>query len=237
MKLIHLLPFAIVPLAAASGCTAEEVPDQLEALTVSVSASSYLDSQWENLEASGVLSVTGQGRDFHLDVGAGTLEVDLHVPGMSDLSLLEGRDVRIALSREPGPYTDRLTVVIEDTGGPLFVASSQPGSHEAIHWGETVAEEEVDGVVWGYTTVSVVDDGAGLALMPGDAAFASLDGASWRIVPIAAYRVEDDSDHQFDCILPPDVLSFEMIRVDSSTEPVRVERPAELPAMRTLTCG
>jgi hypothetical protein len=226
-----------VSLTAAVGCNEDDLPEQLEALSLSITAGGSGGSSSGAIEASGGAAVTGEGRDFHVDVGGGALAFDLHLPGMSDLASLDGRDVTVAITQETAAYVDRVTVTIDDASGPLFVASNAPGASAAIGWGEVVAEEELDGVVWGYTSVAVQHDAGTASPMPGDVVEARLDGASWRLVPHAAYRVEDGSGQESDCLLPADVLSFEMLRVEQAVELQRVERPAELPMVRATGCG
>jgi hypothetical protein len=237
MRLATTLPvLAVVALAAASGCGQDDIPAQLERLTVSATSGAGAASAGGQLEASGPLAVTGAGRDLHLDIGSGALEVDLHLPGLSDLSTLAGRDVHVVVNTEDGPFANQATLTIEDGTGLLFMASNVPGASAAIGWGEVVAEEDVEGAMWSYTAVVVNQDAAPTTLMPGDAANATIGGSSWRVVPLAAYRLEDDSDYELDCIIPPNVLAFEMLRVDEPAEPERIERPAELPMVQALSC-
>jgi hypothetical protein len=233
-----LATVAALSLALAGSCADEDVvPEQLEALTLSLTAGGSGGASSATLEASGGATVTGQGRDFHVDVGAGALAFDLHLPGMSELSLLDGREVTVAVTRETAAYVEQLTVTIDDASGIAFMASNVPGASSTIGWGELVAEEEVDGVVWGYTRVAVQHDAGSATPLPGDVVDATIDGAAWRIVPHAAHRVEDASGQESDCILPADVLGFEMLRVDEPVVPGRVDRPVELPMVRATSCG
>jgi hypothetical protein len=95
----------------------------------------------------------------------------------------------------------------------------------------------VDGVVWAYTSLQIRQDGSTDTRMPGEVINATMGGATWRVVPHAAYRVEDDSDHEFDCILPPDVLSFEMLRVDAPAAEETLQRAPDLPMVQAASCG
>ena len=225
-------------LAAAVGCNEQEpVPEQLEELTVSVTSGGSGGSGSEILTASGGASVTGEGRDFHVDVGAGALAFEVHLPGMSDLSSIDGRDVSVELTNGWTGYGYGVTVVMVDAAGPLFVASSVPGASANIDWGAVVAEKETNGVVWAYTSVAVHHDADTTFAMPGDVVDATIEGGRWRVVPIAAYRVEDASGQTTDCMVPPDVLGFEMLRVEQPVVLERVERPEGLPMLEARSCG
>jgi hypothetical protein len=236
-RLIRTLPLlAIVALAGGSGCS-EDVPAQLESLSISASSAADGSPTWTDVDASGVLAVTGQGRDFQLDVDAGALVIDAHLPGMSNLSTLDGRDVTVAVHRGSWGWGGA-TISIDDASGPVFIASNMPGASASIGWGEVVAEEELGGEVWAYTTVTVHHDGGEASLLPGEVIAATIDGARWRVVPIAAYRfVEYTSEgEEANCIRSPDALSFEMLRVDAPPSVEPVVRAADL-LTGPLSCG
>jgi hypothetical protein len=79
VRLIQTLPLlAIVALVATSGC-GEDVPDQLEGLSISASSAADGSLIFGDVVGSGVLAVTGQGRDFQLDVDADGLVFDAHL--------------------------------------------------------------------------------------------------------------------------------------------------------------
>jgi hypothetical protein len=127
-----------------------------------------------------------------------------------------------------------MTITIDDTSGPVFIASTMPGASDSIGWGEVVAEQAAYGTVWGYTTVAVHHDGGQTSLLPGDVLTATIDGASWRVVPHAAQRFlrhDPDAEEVAACGRPPDLLSFEMFRVEAPPALEPVVRPADLAAI------
>jgi len=52
-----------------------------------------------------------------------------------------------------------------------------------------------------------------------------------------AYRVDDGTGQESDCLLPADMLGFEMLRVEHAVELEQIERPAGLPMVRATSCG
>ena len=85
------------PLAGCGGETSEgDVPDQLERLDVRMRAAT--GNTYDAVTRQGTLRVSGKERDFSLTVEGGEpLTVDVHSPGISNLSALEGGEELVGL--------------------------------------------------------------------------------------------------------------------------------------------
>jgi hypothetical protein len=231
------------------GCTTTsgEQPDQLEA-----PEASHGD---EPENASSIVgddaSVEGAGRDWSVGVmvdDANEEVTELHVPGESDLSVLEGASLTIELGTAWG--NDTRTVRIDDESGPRFLVQTAEEFGPAsdvfgagfVAFGDEVGtgtmEDEYGTWKVAYReAVFETDDGA-VAASPGEPFVASIDGDDWRIVVHGSFEVTDTPNELPGCGGGIETtLSFEMLKIDATapTEPL-----APLAGARTAghhTCG
>jgi len=231
MSVLRAFPFLALSLAAVAGCNGNEstgvVPEQLEAVEVAG------EMEYEEVQIEGALSVTGTERDFtlSLETSAGSRELSIHSPGMSDLSLLNGRSVTAKLANK-GLHEER-SVVISDDKGTAYVADVGHGvdadalfGEGFVRWGETVGTSSDDLYDWEYTPAVFKTDEGEIEVLPGDTANLKIKGATWRVAVIAAYKVTPHPDAPLPCGGISDLLSYEMIRVETAKEPVKLTRMA-----------
>lgn len=216
------------------GCdtTSGEQPDQLEAPEA---VYDQIDEYEGAVIAGDDATVSGGDRDWSVAVDAdGTVPmVAFHVPGASDLSVLEGASLDIELGEAWGDETR--TVRIDDESGPRFLvqtgAESGPATDlfgaEFAAFGDEVGTGTMRDEYgkWGVSYKKAVfetDDGP-VEADPGKPFVATIDGEDWRIVVHASFEVTDTPD-----TLPGcgggigTTLSFEMLKVDATppTEPL-----------------
>ncbi len=231
------------------GCdtTSGEQPDQLEAPEAVYGDD---DSEDSVSVAGDDATVSGGDRDWSVAVDAdGTAAmVAFHVPGASDLSVLEGASLDIELGDAWGDDTRR--VRIDDASGPRFLvqldADYGPASDlfgaDFVSFGDEVGTGTMtdDYGKWGVSYKKAVfqtDDGS-VEADPGQPFVATIDGEDWRIVVHGSFEVTDEPNELPDCGGGiGTTLSFEMLKVDATppTAPV-----APLAGARTAghhSCG
>ena len=218
------------PSPEVQGPTGEAV-EQLEAAEMHLADAT--SDPFQAVSASGASTVTGAERDFSLTVAdaSGDVTIALHVPGMSDLTSFDGRAVDVELTGA-GLHEER-AVFVSDDAGPLFIVDD--GWHQSevealmgqgfASWGETVGERTDEQYDWTYTKgVFQTDDGE-VALLPGEAQTIQIDGVSWRVVVIAAYQVNPHPDAALPCGGISDLLSYELLRLDTPAPAAVITRP------------
>lgn len=204
------------------------IPEQLEALVVAAGTS---DAE---VQHQGALAVSGGERDFSLDVAAaaGAEKIDVHTPGSSDLSTLDGRTATVALS-PTGLHQERSVVITDDTG-PLYIADVGHGvdadalfGEGFVQWGEVVGTDSDELYDWEYTSAVFKTDEGEIKVLPGETATLALGGATYRVAVIAAYQVTPHEGAALPCGGISDLLSYELLRVEAAPEPVKLTRLAD----------
>jgi hypothetical protein len=210
-----------------------EQPDQLEAPEVS----NALNPQDAITIEGNDTFVDGADRDWVITMSIegekyGN-ETEWHVPGASDLSVLEGSSLRIELG---GTWSDDTqTARIDQDGSPRFLIQLDAGGGPAtelfgadfVSFGDEVGTGTMkdDYGTWEVSykkAVFATDDGP-VEADPGEPFVATIDGEDWRIVVHGSFEVTDEPD-----TLPGcgggigTTLSFEMLKVDATppTDPV-----------------
>ena len=211
------------------------IPEQLEAAAVTPDGSAVEDT-WAAVDVTGTLSVSGADQDWTLAVPdqAGSVVVKLHSPGHSDLTEMDGTQTRVEVS-ESGLHGER-GMLLSDEEGPVYFLDHGGWSWRAeelfgagfVTWGDVMAEDRDDQYNWDYTTAVFQTDNGPVALLPGDVDSLRIDGDLWRVVVIAAYRVDPHPRAALPCGGISDMLSYEMVRVDTAPEPIFLSRPAGL---------
>ena len=231
------------------GCdtTSGEQPDQLEAPEAVYGDTDPEDSASITGENA---VVSGGDRDWSVEVtdGAKASTVAFHVPGGSDLSVLEGAALDIELGDAWGDDTRR--VRIDDESGPRFLvqldADYGPASDlfgaDFVSFGDEVGTGTMkdDYGTWKVSykkAVFATDDGA-VEADPGEPFVATIDGKDWRIVVHASFEVTDEPNELPDCGGGiGTTLSFEMFAVET---PPALDAVAPLSGARTAghhSCG
>ena len=219
---MFLIPIALLGCDTTSG----EQPDQLEAPEAVYGDTDPEDSASITGENA---VVSGGDRDWSVAVtdGAKTSTVAFHVPGGSDLSVLEGAALDIELGDAWGDDTRR--VRIDDESGPRFLvqldADYGPASDvfgaDFVSFGDEIGTGtmEDDYGKWKVSYMKAVfqtDDGA-VEADPGEPFVATIDGEDWRIVVHASFEVTDEPNELPDCGGGiGTTLSFEMLQVDAT---------------------
>lgn len=230
------LPAFVLSLAACGGesesgvpSTTGVVPEQLEAIEVGLASS-------ENEVAfSGVLTVTGGERDFNVEVlqiEGSNFSSTVHSPGLSDLSTLEGLSGTLTFS--PSGLHGERSVLVTDGEGPVYVADVGHGIDADslfgagfVTYGDTVGTATDASYDWEYTTIVFQSDEGPVAVEPGKTGSITVQGASYRVAAIAAYRVTAQPDAELPCGGISDLLSYELLRVASAAPAVDIVRPAD----------
>lgn len=232
---LRSLALALSPLLVVlAGCGEEStqgptgtIPEQLEALVVAG------DTSYEEVQHQGALAVSGGERDFALDVAvaAGAAKIDVHTPGSSDLSTLDGLTATVALA--PMGLHEERSVVITDDAGPLYVADVGHGvdvdalfGEGFVQWGEVAGTDSDELYDWEYTSAVFKTDNGEVPVLPGETATLALGGATYRVAVIAAYKVTPHEDAALPCGGISDLLSYEMLRLKAAPEPVKLTRLA-----------
>jgi len=233
----------LLALMGALGCATDQAPEQLEALSVEVVSTSVAADHVDGFAVTGLLSVSGEGRDFHLRVvGDNEASLDLHLPGESELTLLDGRTVTLELTGAVYGVGDR-GVAIYDGSGLVFLAQNSWDDslgagwfgESFATWGEPLFSERRDGATWTYTTAIFQDDSGEVELLPGEVVGLRARGQEWRAVVNAAWLVEDVGLFDTACAGPGDLLSFELLRAE--TEGVDVDGVVEAESEREAVVG
>jgi hypothetical protein len=216
--------FAIAVLGC-GGQTSGEQPDQLE-------APEAVYDQGEEYEAASIAgddaTVSGADRDWSVAVNAGATVpmVAFHVPGASDLSVLEGASLDIELGAAWSD--DTRTVRIDDENGPRFLVQTSDEAGPAtdllgasfVAFGDeigtgTMKDDYGNWEVSYKTAVFETDDGA-VEANPGEPFVATIDGEDWRVVVHASFEVTKTPDSIPGCGGGiGTTLSFEMLRIDT----------------------
>ncbi|MCB9686532.1 MAG: hypothetical protein H6738_08480 [Alphaproteobacteria bacterium] len=234
---------ALLLATSLAACTGhgEPIPEQLEA---SEAVNDRQAEPYEASEAAGLALVSGADRDWTLVLTDGQdaeTTVSLHLPGGSDLSSLDARDLDVALGGAWGD--DTRAVAVSDEQGLAFVV--QPDAEfgpatdafgaDLVAWGEELGRGKMSDDYGSYTVAYrsarfQTDDGAVDAL-PGEPFEAVFDGVRWRVVVHASFEVLTMPKEMPGCGGgTSSTLSFEMIRVDEAT--VAMDALAPLPGAR-----
>ncbi len=196
----------------------------------------------DGLEAEGPASVAAEAAEGDWSIAVEGVEVVWHSASRADLSILDGRDLRLEVDENGGQVGDAR--LLED-GAPVLVASVGDGAEvfgrevwtfgASIGGGVVVNEyDEATRVVF-HEAVIHADDGD-VVLLPGEPTPVVLDGATFRATVIAAYRIEPTGgDEQAGCG-PSDLLSVELLRTETTVEEAPLTRPAERLAPMS-SCG
>jgi hypothetical protein len=238
-----LITIALLACDSPSG----EQPDQLEA----PEASYEQKDPYEGASISGEDAVvSGSDRDWSVAVtDGGTVPmVAFHVPGASDLSVLEGGSLDIELGSAWGD--DSRTVRIDDETGPRFLvqldADGGPATDlfgaDFVSFGDEVGTGTMDDDygTWevSYKKAVFQTDDGGVEAKPGEPFVATIGGVDWRIVVHGSFEVTKTPD-----TLPGcgggigTTLSFEMLAV---VTPPALDAVAPLAGARTAghhSCG
>jgi hypothetical protein len=239
------LPLCLA-LAACGGIPASTgtPPEQLEPIDISGAAT-------DNLDLSGVLSVTGSDRDFAfgvVDAVQGEIHLDVHSPGMADLTTLHGRTVSIHMPAAPSYMPTVRSVLVTDEKGPLYVGDAGygflvdgsgygldlPFGTDFIRFGEPVAtvyedlganssgyEEK------GYGPLIFKTDKGDVSVAVGEVTSIAVGGALYRVSVIGSIKVQYHTDEEVNCG-EGSTISFEMLRVDAAPSPLKLTRPPHL---------
>ena len=202
-----------------------DLPPQLEAFTI------LFEEDYDTFERASLLSVEGSARDWELGIEGDML--DLHSPGMLDLSPMNGQDVTMKVTYSEWDENDR-SIIVADDGGLVYVGGPDAAQLLEEHYGtsivaygDTVAQAyestAYGNVLVGYTMVDISTDEGVVSVLPGELTPIVIDGQSWELVVHGAYMVlSEESD--VDCVTRAPVLSLEMIRTDASRQDI-LERP------------
>jgi hypothetical protein len=230
-RFLSTLTLSLAALAGCAGGPTGEAPEQLEAVAVQTT----MDELQTDLP--GTLAVSGSGRDFKLEVGSGDslVAIDVHSPGLSNLAKLDGRDAIVRLA-QAGIHTER-SLSIVDNSGPLYVANVGHGVDKDVEawfgsgfarWGEASARLSDETYEWEYTSAVFKTDEGEVSVFPASTATLKLNGATYRVAVIAAYKVTPHPDAALPCGGISDLLSYELLRVEEAEEPEKLGRHPEL---------
>lgn len=228
-------PLVALPFVLFTACEGGATPpEQLEAATATPALT---QEEFTDVSASGTLQVSGEGQDLSLTVGEGegALSMDVHSAGRSDLSALSGLTVTADLLA--WGFESSRSLLLRDEGGLLYAldagwsldAVNEALGAERLRWGDEVATAKDDTWTWSYTSLIVSTDDGELSLLPGDVANITLDGVPWRLVVVAAYARENVPNASMPgCPVLDDVLSYELLRLETSGEDDVLTRPEGL---------
>lgn len=211
----------VLGLAACSSSSSGTPVEELEAIQIKAEMST------SELTLDGALTVTGEGRDYSLAVAGSPAKIDIHTPGASDLSSLQGRAAKVTVRDSISIGEGGRVVVVSDDAGPLYVSvSNDEGDDNTTfgegfaRWGEAVSTDEGTTFIVEQTPVVFKTDKGDVSVLPSEAAALTIGGAQYRAVVIAAYRVSvnPDADAVPGCDTP-DMLSYELLRVEAAPEP------------------
>jgi len=227
-------PMLLTTLFACQIIQNDEIPDQLEATNVSLASDS--EDAEDEITLNGMLQVSGSERDFTLSLNDGETDhsIEIHTPGELDLSVLSGIEASATLSYM-GLHGER-SMAIQDESGPAFLSVVDHTDAVATHamganfatWGDTVATDSDSEYNWTYTTALFETDEGAVELLPGESDTITVDGASYQVAVVAAYKVEARPRAALPCGGIGDMLSYELIRVDAPSEAMQVERATGL---------
>jgi hypothetical protein len=247
----RLLPLALLPsfalALAACGTSAPTPaswgtpPDQLEAITLSGVAQGTAVSQ------NGAITVTGSGQDFSLSF-AGVAPMNVHTPGKSDLSSLNGSTVTLDVPVGEAADPTLRSFVVTDTKGPVYVANIGYGVDTDTlfgagfaTYGAPVASEIIDlHAVSGYeqkdyTPIVFKTDTGDVSVLPGEVASITVKGAIYRVTTISSTHITYQTSQDFACG-ESSTMAYEMLRVETAPAPLKLVRPAGLSPL-ALGCG
>jgi hypothetical protein len=231
-----------LPLALAA-CEAP-ADQQLESFGLQITSSDEADEgqPWFEMSAGGTATVTGAERDLTVTVTGADEETELavHTPGMSDLSVVDGADVTVEIIGG--------SLVIGDEAGLVYVADDGGGRWRLeedlgagfVDYGATISEKLDGSDIYTYTTAVFQGDDGEVEIHPGDSDTVVIDGTTWDVTVIAAYQIRpaDPLMGMAACGGTPDILSYEMVRVEQPRDPRTIIRPSDLPmAQRSGLCG
>lgn len=238
LRLRTVLTPLLLSLAACGDGLVEEFgtpPSQLEAIGVSG------DTDYDAIECSGVLTVTGSERDFTLTIAdpSGDKTFDLHTPGMSDLRTLDGKTVTFSLTAG----TSARSVLITDASGPLYLGQ-MAGGFEGVMGddfataGETIAQKivraENHATIWTWGSEVFKSDDGDVSLEPGEVGAVTRGGQLYRVTLIASYGVQHVGE-EVECG-ETGLGAYEVLRVDTRPAALKLVRPANRGGA-TRSCG
>lgn len=208
------------------------VPEQLEALDLAITSG---DNQISS--SAGVLAISGADRQFAVQVGTGPelVAFDLHSPGASPLSSLDGLDATVQFTEQG---MGGRSVVISDATGPVYfgIVGDSPSlapisetfGADFVSWGERVGSEGDGTFVWTYAPAVFNTDTGPVELLPGEVDSIVVDGVEWRVVVTASYQVDvDPTASELPGCSPESLLGFELLRV--ADQPVTISKLTRLP--------
>jgi len=220
----------------------QSADQQLEGFSLEITADDPEAGEfWYETSVEGTATVTGADRDHTVTVeGAdSTVELVVHSPAVTDLTVFDGRDVTVDVSgRNMAVRDDDGIAYAADAGGYRWQLEQEFGEGFA-DWG-SVVRTEMDGTeLYKYRTAVFAGDDGPVEIHPGDSDSVTIDGIDYDVTVIASYTIEETMPFAAiaACGGPSDLLSYEMERVEQPREPRTVARPEGLEMARGMGCG
>jgi len=200
-------------------------------------------------DLGGVITVSGTAPNLTVNINTdnGGTEVTVKAPGLPDLSAIEGIEGMLSLAEDP--LTDKLSVMISDAEGPLYLletVDAGPLTTSAFGPGFAGGGGSLGDVGVGLDTLTLygidisTDDGV-VELFPGEPQEILVDGVSYRAVVVASFSRFFNAQPTCNFLIE-DIRSFELTRVEAGTadltpltrpEGARIEGPFCPPAAAT----
>lgn len=235
-----LLLVAALPMLLAA-CD-EPAAQQLEGFSLEITADDPEAGEfWYETSVEGTATVTGAERDHTVLIEAAdeTVELAVHTPAMTDLSVFDGSDVTVDVAGRSMAIRDEQGIAYAaDAGGYVWQLEQDLGGGFAEHG--SVVRTEMDGTLaYKYRTAVFFGDDGEVEIHPGDSDTVTFDGVTYDVTVIASYTVEETMPFAAvaACGGVPDLLSYEMLRVEQPREPRTVARPEGLEMASGMGCG
>ena len=213
---------------------AEVVGSQLEALTVGGDVAT----------SAGTLSIEGEGADFTASVGSSTWTV--HSPAKSSLADWLDEDVTATVGTADSDWESMVGIEVADADGAIWIG--EPGHFSVFAekrfgegfatYGDDLGEERRGNYIVDFRAVLFQTDEGEVEAKAGVPVTLNVGGLTYRTTVITAYTTEEaPGAPQYDCMGKPEILSYEMVRVDDAQKWSPLKRDAKLDPADTLGCG
>lgn len=225
----RILPAFLVVLAACGDLEPVDV-HTLEASTV------LAECDAQPCEASGALSLSAGAEEGDWELSVGELTASIHSAARSDLSAFSGAEATLVVG-EGGLNEGSGPAALEDADGLVWLSQSSAGEDLAAGYvgqgfaryaDEVVASGRSSSYDLEYHDVVFATDDGEVTVAAGTPTVLKVGGVSYRAVVVAAYTTEvRPGEPVADCGGLPDLLAYELVRVETEERESPLVRPAD----------
>lgn len=175
----------------------------------------------------------GSGWEVTVTTPSAVYVVEVVSPGGADLSVFDGAEARVAVSRLPSRPEHSFALLTPEGEVLYLLEPAEPGAltesgfgRGLVGWGQSLGPVSQSGWTVDLWSARLRTDGAEVELLPGEPRTAWIRGHDYRVVLLSAWDLEEEAES---CSLPASRLAFELVRVVGPVDETPLERDPAVP--------